>query len=472
MFTVRAFFTTLCLAFIIPGTARAQDAPLARILVDFFTEAVSMTSGTGSPGNPHEVHFLPGLSQQAAPFDLQKAIVTQLSTFPLGTSSGGFTYTLDPATGAITPGSVSFGPSFAERPLTIGRGKFNSGLQYQHVAYDRFEDVELDSQEISFLLQHNNCCPAGANNPTAPGNTLPFFEGDLVETRLALSVKTDTTVFFANYGLTNALEVGVAVPVVRSDLKVGGRSTILRLSTEPQPLIHSWDGNGATVKDLPSRGGSASGLGDILIRGKYVVVPGALAGEVDFRLPTGDEAELLGTGGLQTRLLLIAAVSRGSFAPHVNIGYVFSNGSVSSEIVDLQVPNVTGSAALTGLAQPNIDLSVPDEFAYTGGFDWAVSRRVTVAADLIGRTQRNVTRFELSDSSFPFRTADTGPVLTATRPQLNLAGTKSLNLLLGAIGTKINVATNLLLTANVLFPLSEGGLRPQITPVIGLDYAF
>jgi hypothetical protein len=34
------------------------------------------------------------------------------------------------------------------------------------------------------------------------------------------------------------------------------------------------------------------------------------------------------------------------------------------------------------------------------------------------------------------------------------------------------VATNLLLTANVLFPLSDGGLRPKITPVVGLDYAF
>jgi hypothetical protein len=455
-----------------PAVAGAQDVPLARILVDYFTEAVAMTSGSGSPGNPHEVHFLPGLSQETAAFELQKALVAQLSTFPLGSSSGGFTYTLDAATGAIAPASPSFGPSFAERALTIGRGKFNAGFQYQHVEYDSFENVPLDGQQLIFVLQHNDCCPAGNNNPTGVGNTVPAFEGDLVETRVSLKVKTDTTVAFANYGITNALEVGVAVPIIRNDLQVGGRSTILRLSTGDQPLIHSWNGLGSAVKDVPMRGGSASGIGDILVRGKYLFVPGILGGEVDLRLPTGDEANLLGAGGAQTHVMLIASASRMSFAPHVNLGYVFSNGSVSSEVTDLELPNVTGSAAIAGISHPNIDLSIPDEFTYTGGFDWAASRRVTIAADVIGRTMRDVKRFATADSTFPYRTTDTGPVLTATRQQMNITGTKNLNLLLGAAGAKVNIGTNLLLTANVLFPLSDGGLKPKVTPVVGLDYAF
>jgi hypothetical protein len=469
---LRAVLLSCCVTVAIPGMAHAQDVPLARILVDFFTEAVEMTSGSGSPGNPHEVHFLPGLSQATAAFELQKALVAQLSTFPLGTSSGGFTYTLDTATGAITPASPSFGPLYAERALTIGQGKFNAGLEYQHVEFNKFEDVPVDDQQLVFLLQHNNCCPAGSNNPTQVGNTVPAFEGDLIETRMSLKVKTDTTFAFANYGVTNALEVGVAVPIVRAALRVGGQSTILRLSTSDQPLTHSWDGLGATVKNVPSHDASASGIGDILVRGKYLFVPGVLGAEVDFRLPTGDEANLLGAGGLQTRLLLIVSASRQTFAPHVNLGYVFSNGSVSSEVADLQVPNVTGSAAIAGLSQPTLDLSIPDEFTYTGGFDWAASRRVTIAADLVGRTVRDVKRFAISDSTFPYRTTDTGPVLTATRPQMNITGTKNLNLLLGTAGAKFNVATNLLLNASVLFPLSKGGLRPGVTPVVGLDYAF
>ena len=88
------------------------------------------------------------------------------------------------------------------------------------------------------------------------------------------------------------------------------------------------------------------------------------------------------------------------------------------------------------------------------------------------RVIRNVTRFDISNSTFQFRTADTGPILTDSRPTFNLDGTRNLNLLLGAVGAKFNVATNLLLTANVLFPLSDSGLKPKVTPVIGLDYAF
>jgi hypothetical protein len=145
---IRAAIVFCCLLLLTPVRASAQDQPLARTLVNFFTEAVRMTSGSGSPGNPHEVHFLPGLSQQAAPFELHKAIVAQIATFPLGTSSGGFTYTLDPTTGAVTPASRSFGPSFAERPLTIGRGQVSTGIQYQHVVFSSFEDVDLEDGDI------------------------------------------------------------------------------------------------------------------------------------------------------------------------------------------------------------------------------------------------------------------------------------------------------------------------------------
>ena len=143
MALIRLRLTLCCLLLAAPGSAAAQDAPLAQILTDFFRTSVTMSSGGTVAGNPHDVHFLPGLAQNIAPFELQKAIVTQLATFPLGTSSGGFTYTLDPATGAIAPASRSFGPSFAERPLTIGEGKFTTGIQYQHVEFDAFEGADF-----------------------------------------------------------------------------------------------------------------------------------------------------------------------------------------------------------------------------------------------------------------------------------------------------------------------------------------
>ena len=48
----------------------------------------------------------------------------------------------------------------------------------------------------------------------------------------------------------------------------------------------------------------------------------------------------------------------------------------------------------------------------------------------------------------------------------------NLTLLLGTAGLKVNVAGNLLLSGNVLFPLTDAGLRSRVTTVVGMDYAF
>ena len=48
----------------------------------------------------------------------------------------------------------------------------------------------------------------------------------------------------------------------------------------------------------------------------------------------------------------------------------------------------------------------------------------------------------------------------------------SLNLLLGTVGAKFNVAGNLLISANALISLTEAGIRDSVTPAIGFDYAF
>ena len=85
--------------FIVPGIAlvclllpvqRAYaDPPLAGFLVDLLYRSIVMKSTTNTiAGNPHEAHFLPGLAQTAAPFELNKALVSQLATFPIGSSSG------------------------------------------------------------------------------------------------------------------------------------------------------------------------------------------------------------------------------------------------------------------------------------------------------------------------------------------------------------------------------------------------
>src|SRR5690348_13255361 len=45
----------------------------------------------------------------------------QLSSFPLGSSAGGFTWTFEPKSSTFSRSSDSFGPIFSERAITIGR---------------------------------------------------------------------------------------------------------------------------------------------------------------------------------------------------------------------------------------------------------------------------------------------------------------------------------------------------------------
>lgn len=473
----------------VPAAAQATgDQPLSRVLIDFLSASVRMSSGgpTGR-GNPHEAHFFPGLSQRATPFELNKAIVSQLATFPLGSSSAGFTFYTDESTGALVPASPSFGPLFAERPLTAGRGRFNAGFNFQYIEFDSFEGQDLGNGDINFLMRHNDCCIAPTNNPGQVTDLTPFFEGDLVEARLTMNLKANRFSAFANFGVTDRLDVGIVVPIVTVSLKTSGAASILRLSTGvPGPTdsdpehIHSWDGQGQRVRNIAETGGTATGLGDILLQTKWNFVrvsSGGLAAGLQVRLPTGDEDNLLGTGATQGKLLFIGSAAAGRFEPHFNVGYTLSSGELSNEVTHIVVQRF-GTAmtnppqtVLETLQPPPVDLSVPDEFNYVGGFDLVASSHVTASVDVVGRVLRDVTRLARSPSSFDYLDR-TGARRTATFDEMNTTNSDSLHLALLAVGGKINLGGKLLLNLNVLFPITDDGLKPKPTPLIGLDYVF
>ena len=101
---------------------------------------------------PPLVELLPALVGGDAASDFNQAIVSQLATFPLGSSAGGFTFTFDPTRQTFTRTSDSFGPSYAERAMTMGAGTFNLGATYQRSTYDRVEGQDLHNGEIRFFV--------------------------------------------------------------------------------------------------------------------------------------------------------------------------------------------------------------------------------------------------------------------------------------------------------------------------------
>jgi hypothetical protein len=450
-----------------------ERLPLAQILPNLFGSTIVLVPTSTPEISNHAAHFQPGADQLQTPGQFNQQIVTLLATFPSGSSSGGFTYTFDPALGSFSRSSESFGPAFAERALTIGRERGTLGLAYQRSTYDTFEGKNLQQREITFYFQHIDCCGRTQNGVTVGDGSLlnPAFEGDLIAAALALDVTTSTVVLSAAYGLTDRLDLGVAVPFVSVDIEASLRARIERLATAANPGIHLFAGDNPDERTFTTSG-SASGLGDILVRAKYNFLKrrgGGLAAAVDVRTPTGDESNLLGTGAVQTKLYGIVSASLGKISPHLNAGYTRST-----------------RGALPGA-------SLNNEWNYTTGLDVAVSPRLTLIGDVLGRSIRGEGRLVETDKIFEFVQTGAGggtggggtgggggggsggPVVRApehvTRREFSFQP-GNLNLAIGNIGVRFNPLRTLLISANLLFAVTEAGLRDRVTPVIGIDYAF
>jgi outer membrane putative beta-barrel porin/alpha-amylase len=432
----------------VPSVSHAQEAPagLAGLLLRFFSPTNPVVLQAAPDPFSHAAHFVSQPNAQETLRQLNRGIASQLSTFPLGSSSAGFTYTFDPELGVFNRSTETFGPVFSERPLTAGKGKFSFGATQLHATYDRFEGQDLRAGDIKLFLTHQDVNEDGSH--LAPAL---WFEGDIIEAALSIDLKNDTTVLYANYGVSDRFDIGVAVPYQRLDLTARIDARIEHLATAPDPfVVHTFpDAEGDDASFLES--GSAEGVGDVVLRGKYNFHRGAqtnVAAALDLRLPTGDADNLLGSGATQAKLYAIAARVRSKrFSPRIAAGYTFSSGG----------------ADFVG--------DLPDEIDYSAGFDAALHSRATFTADFLGRTLLDADRLVLRERVFE-NVLRTDPTIHTTTHLSTETTTGNLNVLLGSAGVKVNPAGRLLLMVNLLFAIGDSGLQDKVTPVFGVDYSF
>jgi hypothetical protein len=462
----------------LPVRAQTNDAGLAHLVPDLLLTGITLP-GAGDPGSPHAGHFTLGNptfggSQGASRPDVPAIraveafgdrLRTQFANFPLGSSTGGFTYSFNEQSGIYTRNTESFGPAFTERAATIGRKKFSLGVNYQHTSFDSFGGQDLQDGSIAFYLPHTDCCSAAAPPPSAQN---PGFESDLMQATLSLKATTDTVGVFANYGVTDRLDVGVAIPITHVALDAEVHATILRLSSADNVLVHTFVQGQNVTEKIFENSGSATGIGDVVLRTKYNFLRAAgawMSLGVDVRLPSGDEDNLIGLGTTQGKFFLIASSNNPRVSPHVNIGFTLS-GEGNRETMFQFEP-----------------LGVSDEFNYAGGVEIVAHPKLTLLADFLGRTLLDAGVVELETKTFPFRagagsnataplqTSSANPITGQPYEQLGLRD-GNLSLLLGSAGLKFNAGTNLLVNANVLFPINDAGLRDRLTIAFGIDYAF
>ncbi len=424
---VLCLLLSLCAA--VPASAQGRlpaNTPLSTVIYQLYSDEIDENidilislaiAGLISPSDlVSRIDAANGDRQEA--LILTQSIANELSTFPLGSSAGGFSWTFDPGSGAFTRSTTSFGPMFSERALTVGRHKMNFGANYQHTSYDEFEGRKLRDREIGFFTV--------------------FLPDRIGDDSLALSLTMETVGLFFNYGLTNRWDVGVALPLVSVDLEA-----------DIQFLFRNNNGQEVPLQGFPTHfagGRRKTGFGDIVLRTKFNVLPftgGGVAVGLDARLPTGDEENLLGLPGTQAKLYGVFSGALGVISPHVNVGYTFSKGNDAAK-------------------DPNsVLLAPPDEFNFAAGVDVAISPRVTVVGDFVTRTLKDVPRLTFQDVGL-------GPEFQ----EFAFTGFDNLNLRLTSFGVKYNAWRNLLISASVLIPLTDAGLRDRLTPVLGFDYSF
>jgi len=401
--------------------------------------------------NPeHAAHFLDESSRLLSLGNsVNEAVASQLSTFPLASPGGGLTYEYNPDVGVFERTSDFLGSLYGQRARTVGKNIWNVGVTSFQVDYDSLDGIDLSSGEMEFQLTHLDVA--------GPGQDL-FFEGDLINAQIQLEVSSLTSLVFATYGVSDKFDLSVAVPFLDIDIEATGVLTIDRLGTQDIPEIHNFlaeggavdlDGDGLLDRLVFSNGDSASGVGDVLLRGKYRFKDapgGGLAAALDLRLPTGDDKDLLGTGGTQVKLALLGSREFGPWSSHFQAAY----SSLESGDV----------------------FEVPDELNLQLGFEYAASRRATIGVDILGRFQQDAVALDVNQETFTFNDGPFSPVQeTVTRPVLS-TGQSNKSLVLGVAGVRFNPWRNLLVSANVLSFFGDDGLTSDgIVPVLSIDFS-
>ena len=381
-------------------------------------------------GQTHSAHFNSAFQAEFTQFGV--ALTSQLAAVPLPSPASGFTYEFDSDLGVFERTSQSFGPILAERAETIGGGRFTFGFTFQNFSFDTIEGLEIDS--IPAVFTHDGAELRGGRE-------------DVVSTVNSIDARVNQFTAFISYGLTDRLDLSLAIPVVSTDLTVISDATVTRLGTV-DPEIHFFRAYDDSVGDHRSftAFGSASGIGDLTLRLKGRLA-GSMALGLDVRVPTGDEENLLGVGAAGIRPFLVLSRSSRAFSPHFNVGYLWNGSSV------LGGNPATGEAA-----------DLPDQVTYVVGADFGVSQRFTFVLDVLGTYLIDAPR--LNQSTFVGLNA-----ARTTLPTVSFTN-ESYNLLSGAVGFKLNVVESLLVDVNLLFNLDNNGLRDKITPLVGFEYAF
>jgi hypothetical protein len=397
----------------------------------------------------HEVHFQASSINSFGPINAE--IGVQLSQVPLASPVSGFIF----ANGVMQE-ATSFGPVLADRAETLGKRRLFVGASYEYFNFDKADSVNLKS--FGAVFQHEEEPTICATIPSTPcENGEPIYVNDIVATQNRIDIKVHQITLVGTYGLSDKLDVSLAIPIV--DARVGMTSSATIYNFEPGAPNHTF----APITDNPretyidqfnailTNSSSSAGIGDLRLRGKYVAwrdakEKSAVAVGLDLRLPTGNANNFQGSGTWGLRPFVIYSYSA-RVSPHASAGFEGNGNSVLGGTIT---------------SQPVTKAQLPNVFTYSAGADASIRRWVGVSGDFIGTSLLNEDRIENSTfTDYKGNPHANVSTFTSTVNQANIS-----------LGAKVRPVARLLITGNVLFRLNDAGLHFKPSPLIGVSYVF
>jgi hypothetical protein len=341
-------------------------------------------------------------------------------------------------TAAIDSSESTLGPIFLDHAETLGRGVTNLNV----ISQRSFAQGSLLGAPFSGLGL--TAPPVVTRRTPTAHPASPALLG--VRLHYTLDLHVWAVALAVSYGITDALDVSLVLPVVADRLDL---ATTARVVAATGPT----GGAFTRVADAPTLGGTlepvqSTGIGDLVLRGKVrlsVPAPWHAAATLELQFPTGDLMQLHGTGDTW-------------ITPGLDVAYPFAVGSRRAELdasagLNFDIPHSLRSQALYGLSASMVL--------------WP--KRLGAIVEFLGQSQ--------FDSAFRPNSTD---VLVLTPggiqpdPLLGVGWTARLDQWDFSFGLRAVLLPGILVFANGAVALNPAaGVRPAgVVPTIGIGASF
>jgi hypothetical protein len=347
---------------------------------------------------------------------------TVASTYPVASASSSVAFVYNQQLDTVERRPGPLGPILGERAETIGKGQFDLTLTYSFV-----DLTTINGEPLDHLVNAPRVNGRFLFFPI-PGGTM-LKDGrftTLLPVRVVLDLGVEANIVSPSvtYGLTPDLDVNVTLPIVRTSLDL---RTPTRIPDPRFPSFALAPGNPLAGTQVQSVSASSVGVGDLLLRAKYVVWRGEpvdVAAGLALSLPTGRADDFQGAGITRVAPGLIASRVFGTWLELLaNAGIALDAADVGRSVVQW---------AIGGTLMPVERVAVPIVF--------------------LGRD-------ELSPP--------TEPIANPFFFQIERSDTVD-----ASVGVRWRFAETAVLSANALVPLNHQGLRADVIPTVEVEWTF